>query len=101
MNARLLSKAGRKLELQEIRDFVVACTQGLYELEIFFNGFYDEPGEGIYLIGPRSELERVENANGVEDFDFENYIRTHPDKRFWLMDWWSNPDDPKLLEYTK
>lgn len=101
MEARLLTKAGNKLELQQIRDYVIGCTQGLFKLEVFFNGFYYEPGIGIYLVGPRPELEKVKNKNGIEDFDFSEYICAHPDKTFWLMDWWSDMDDPKLVEYKK
>jgi len=100
MEARLLSKAERELTLQQIRDFVVGCTQGLFELEIFFNGFCYEPGVGIYLVGPRTELEKVKNSNGIEDFDFEKYIK-ETDDRFWVMDWTTDINDPKLLEYTK
>ena len=99
MEARLLSKYSKKLDLQKIRDFVIGCTQGLFDLEVFFNGFYYVPGTGIYLVGPRTELEKVKNGNPIEDFDFKSYIYSHPNERIWVMDWWSDIDNPKLLEY--
>lgn len=101
MEAKILCKAKNKLELNQIRDFVIGCTKGLFDLEIVFNGFYYVPGAGIYLVGPREELEKVKNKNPIEDFDFEAYIRAHPQETFWLMDWWSNIDDPRLVEYKK
>jgi len=101
MEARLLTKFNGKPTHEQIQDFIIGCTQGLFELEIFFNGFYYEPNEGIYLVGPRSELEKVKNENGVEDFDFSAYINANPGQPFWLMDWWSDIDNPRLMEYKK
>lgn len=101
MEARMLTKASHKLNISQIQDFIIPCTEWLFKKEIVFYGFYYEEGEGIYLVGPREELKKVENKNGIEDFDFTNYIKTTNHQVYWIMDWWSDPDNPQLKQYSK
>ena len=101
MSVRILSKLTVPATEEQIDNIIIGMTEGLHKLNVFFEGFTYEPGIGIWLFGPREEIESVAGEGRyIEEFDVENYIKTTKDKTFWIMDY-SNINDPKLLKMTK
>ena len=97
MDARILTHTKQPLTQKQVEDFIIGCFKGLQKLNVMIYGFYYDKGAGIYTVGPREELEKLNNSN-IEDFDFSNYIRTTKDKMFWLANY---EDEPKINRMEK
>lgn len=99
MDARIITKAPKDLSIEQVEEFIIPMFEGLLELEIPIYGFGYEPEEGIFVIGPREELEKLRNTN-IEDFDFRYYI-SHTDRTFWAVDLTEGIENLKLNRYKK
>ena len=101
-SARILTKAATPLTPQQVTNFVIAMSEGLYNLQLVIYGFCYEPGIGIYTIGPREQLEKMaSNKNDIEDFNIEEYLNNiEPPTRFFHMNY-MHPKGPTLEEMVK
>ena len=99
MHARIIIQAPNNLTTKEVEKFILPVFQGLLDSEIPIYGFGYEPDEGIFIIGPREELEKLRN-NTIEDFDFINYIQ-HTNRTFWIVDLTNGIENLSLKRYEK
>lgn len=94
MDAQILSSTTKQLSQDEIEQFVLGIFRGCLDLHVMIYGFYYLPGTGIYTVGARAELEKLDNTN-IEDCDFLDCIDKNHITLFWLADW-TDPTNPKL-----
>jgi hypothetical protein len=101
MSVRILCKINKCATEEEIDNLVIGFAHGMRDLCVFFEGFIYEPNIGIWVFGPRKEIEKVSGEGRyIEEFNIEEYVKNTKDKVFWLMDY-SNPSEPKLLKMAK
>ena len=99
MHARIITKAPNNLTTKEVEYFILPIFQGLLDLQIPVYGFGYEPNEGIFVVGPREELEKLKNDN-IEDFDFIDYIK-NTNQPFWSVDITDGLENLSLKRYEK
>lgn len=99
---RLLVQSEKPLTQKQIEDFVIGSFSALVELKILIYGYIYVQNEGIYIIGPVEELQKVRSPSAYLDtnFDFEKYINTTTDDIFWASDY-LNVKGPTIMRMQR
>ena len=99
---RLLVESAEPLTQKQIEDFVIGSFSAFIQLNVFVYGYIYEKNEGIYVVAPVEELQKVRSPNARLDnnFDFENYINTTKDDIFWVSDY-LNDKGPTILRMQR